>query len=138
MSVEEPPQRSDGEAVTTRGELCLQFNESCVSRLLNDLKGEVSLGLDALRAPVASLRGRLRRTTLTRTLRRRRIGRHRSPDWQQSAAAGQHVNLIRGMERRSSGQWVAPDQGSERLILLPCAGTPRENPAQGAILENIS
>jgi hypothetical protein len=68
VSVEEPPQRSDGEAVTARGEFYLQFDERHVSGLLDNPKDEIAFGLDALRAPIASLRSRLRRPGVTRTL----------------------------------------------------------------------
>jgi hypothetical protein len=68
VPVEEPPQRSDGKAVTASGKLCLQFYECHVSGLLEDPDNEIALGLDALRAAIASQGSRLRRPSLTRSL----------------------------------------------------------------------
>jgi hypothetical protein len=68
VPVEEPPQRSNGKAVTASGKLCLQFYECHVSGLLDDPDNEIALGLDALRAAIASQGSRLRRPSLTRSL----------------------------------------------------------------------
>jgi hypothetical protein len=54
--------------VTASGKLCLQFDEGHVAGPLDDPEDEIAFGLDALRAAIASLRSRLRRPGLTRTL----------------------------------------------------------------------